>query len=157
MFNSVFKFCFNYKHFFSFSFVVFAWPKAKNPKGSVLTMTMMSGCLRKSPDSNSKMTTRLPFKVRIRASYPAFFHQDYFLRCLPLLVIDTTPARTHSMYKWTKISSLEIDIFDLKMMVKCGLEFFLKKFSAPLQSCCCPVQKYLPRMAELAWQLSRYL
>ena len=27
----------------------------------------------------------------------------------------------------------------------------------PLQSCCCPVQKYLPRMAALAWQLSRYL
>ena len=26
-----------------------------------------------------------------------------------------------------------------------------------LQSCCCSVQKYLPRMAELAWQLSRYL
>ena len=31
------------------------------------------------------------------------------------------------------------------------------KFTEPLQSCCCPVQKYLPWMAELAWQLSRYL
>ena len=31
------------------------------------------------------------------------------------------------------------------------------KFTKPLQSCCCPVQKYLSRMAELAWQLSRYL
>jgi hypothetical protein len=31
------------------------------------------------------------------------------------------------------------------------------KLTEPLQSCCCPVQKYLPRMAELAWQLSRYL
>ena len=73
MFHSVFKFCFNYKHFFSFSFVVFAWPKAKNPKGSVLTMTTMSGCLPKSLDSNLKMTTRLPSKVWIRVSYPAFF------------------------------------------------------------------------------------
>ena len=27
----------------------------------------------------------------------------------------------------------------------------------PLQSCCCPVQKNLPRKAELAWQVSRYL
>ena len=41
-------------------------------------------------------------------------------------------------------------------MVKRGLEFTLK-LTEPLQSCCCPVQKYLPRMAELAWQLSRYL
>ena len=43
----------------------------------------------------------------------------------------STPAGTF-FYKWTKISSLEIDIFDLKMMdifdlkmmVKCGLELF---------------------------------
>ena len=41
-------------------------------------------------------------------------------------------------------------------MVKSGLEFILK-LTEPLQSCCCPVQKYLPRLAELAWQLSRYL
>ena len=34
-------------------------------------------------------------------------------------------------YKWTKISSLEINIFDLKMMVKSGLEFFILKFSEP--------------------------
>ena len=36
---------------------------------------------------------------------------------------NATPARTHS-YKRTKISSLEIDIFGLKMRVKSGLEFF---------------------------------
>ena len=41
-------------------------------------------------------------------------------------------------------------------MIKSGLEFILK-LTEPLQSYCCPVQKYLPRMAELAWQLSRYL
>ena len=29
-----------------------------------------------------------------------------------------------SFYKWTKIPSLEIDIFVLKMMVKSGLELF---------------------------------
>ena len=43
------------------------------------------------------------------------------------------------------------------MMVKSGLEFFILKFSEPLQSCCCPMQKNLPRKAELAWQVSRYL
>ena len=43
------------------------------------------------------------------------------------------------------------------MVVKSGLEFFILKFTEPLQSCCCPVQKYLPGMAELARQLSRYL
>ena len=58
----------------------------------------------------------------------------------------------NSFNKWTKIMSLEIDIIDLKMMVKSGLEFFILKFTEPLQSCCCPVQKNLPRKAELAWQ-----
>ena len=32
------------------------------------------------------------------------------------------------------ISSLEIDIFDLKMIVLSGLEFFILKFTEPLQS-----------------------
>ena len=48
-------------------------------------------------------------------------------------------------------------IFGLKMMVKCGLEKVILKFHDGLQSCCCPVQKNLPRKAELAWQVSRYL
>ena len=43
------------------------------------------------------------------------------------------------------------------MMVKSGLEFFILKFTEPLQSCCCPVPKNLPSRAELAWQASRYL
>ena len=43
------------------------------------------------------------------------------------------------------------------MMVKSGLEFFILKFTEPLQSYCCPVQKNLPRWAELVWQVSRYL
>ena len=38
-----------------------------------------------------------------------------------------------------------------------GLEFFIWKVTEPLQSCCFPVQKNLPRKAELAWQVSRYL
>ena len=49
----------------------------------------------------------------------------------------------NSFCKWTKISSLEIDIFDLKMMVKRGLEFVILKFSEPLQSCCCSVPEWL--------------
>ena len=48
-------------------------------------------------------------------------------------------------------------IFGLKMMVKSGLEKVILKFHDGLQSCCCPVQKNLPRKAELAWQVSRYL
>ena len=46
--------------------------------------------------------------------------------------------------------SLEINIFDLEMMVKSGLEFFILKFTEPLQICCWPVQMNLPRKAELA-------
>ena len=48
-------------------------------------------------------------------------------------------------------------IFSLKMMVKSGLEKIILKFNNGLQSCCCPVQKNLPRKAELARQISRYL
>ena len=40
--------------------------------------------------------------------------------------------------------SLEIDILGLKTMVKSSLEFFILKFTKPLQSCCCPVQKICP-------------
>jgi hypothetical protein len=31
--------------------------------------------------------------------------------------------------------SLEITVFDLKMMVKSGLDFFILKFTEPLQRC----------------------
>ena len=65
----------------------------------------------------------------------------------------STPTRTHSISKL----SLEINIFDLKMIMKRGLESFILKFTKPLKSCCSPVQKDLPRKAELAWQISRYL
>ena len=46
-------------------------------------------------------------------------------------------------------------IFGSKMMMKSGLEKIILKFHNGLQSCCCPVQKNLPRKAELAWQVSR--
>ena len=39
----------------------------------------------------------------------------------------------HIQYQWTRISSIKITIFDLKMMVKSGLEFFISKFTEPLQ------------------------
>ena len=48
-------------------------------------------------------------------------------------------------------------IFGLKVMVKSGLEKIILKFHVLLQSCCCLVQKNLPRRAELAWLVSRYL
>ena len=48
-------------------------------------------------------------------------------------------------------------IFGLEMMVKSGLEKIILRFHDGLQTCCCPVQKNLPRKAELAWQISRYL
>jgi hypothetical protein len=48
-------------------------------------------------------------------------------------------------------------ISGLKIMVKSGLEKIILKFNHGLQSCCCPVQKNLPREAELAWQVSRFL
>ena len=50
-----------------------------------------------------------------------------------------------------------MSIFGLHMVVKRGLEKIVLKFHVPLQSCCCPVQKCLPRKAKLAWLFSRYL
>ena len=71
--------------------------------------------------------------------------------------LSTKQLEIHTSYnsscKWTK--SLDIDIFDLK--IKRRLEFSILKFTDSLLSCCCPVQKYPPRMAKLAWQLSSYL
>ena len=58
--------------------------------------------------------------------------RTYMFRSLCLLTT-ITQARTHSTYKWTKISSLQIDIFDLKMMMKSGLEFFIFKISKSLK------------------------
>ena len=67
-----------------------------------------------------------------------------------------TPARSHSI-SGLKSRVLKLTFFWLKMVVKSGLELFIFKFTEPLQSCCCPVQKNLPSRAELAWQVSRYL
>ena len=63
-----------------------------------------------------------------------------------------TPART-LFISGLKSRVLKSPFFDGKKWTR----LFILKFTEPLQSCCCPVQKYLPRMAKLAWQLSRYL
>ena len=39
----------------------------------------------------------------------------------------------NSQNKWTKISDLETNIFELKVGVKSGLQFFILKFTEPLQ------------------------
>ena len=55
------------------------------------------------------------------------------------------------------LEQVEANIFELRIMLKSGLEFFILKSYYPLYICCCPVQKNLPRKAELTWQVSRYL
>ena len=74
---------------------------------------------------------------------------------IELIIKTVTPVITVFISR-LKSRVLKSSFLILKMMVKSGLEFILK-LTELLQSCCCPVQKYLPRMAELAWQLSRYL
>ena len=91
-------------------------------------------------------------------SHRAILLHSYYMsteRFPPLVNIPHTTQ--NSQNKQIKISDLETNIFELKMMMKSGLEFFILKSYQPLQSCCCPVQKNLPRKAELAWQVSRYL
>ena len=80
------------------------------------------------------------------------------MNCIELLQlcdIQFTPART-LFISGLKSRVMKLPFLSSKMMVKSGLEFILK-LTEPLQSCCCPVQKYQPRMAELAWQFRRYL
>ena len=43
-----------------------------------------------------------------------------------------TPTRTHSIFKWTKLKSLEITIFGLEMIVKSGHEKIILKFHMTL-------------------------
>ena len=54
-----------------------------------------------------------------------------------------------SFYKWTKISSLEINILEINKISLICLDFFILKFPEPLQSYCCPVQKICPE--RLNW------
>ena len=81
---------------------------------------------------------------------------DLFFRVVLTLSTCDTPAK-NLFYKWTKISSLKINIFDINHISLICLEIFILRFTEPLQSYCCPVQKNLPRRAELARQVSRYL
>ena len=59
-----------------------------------------------------------------------------------------------SFYKWTKISSLEINIFDLKMMVKSGLEFLFLNSLSPFRVAADQCKKICPE--RLNWP-GRYL
>ena len=82
--------------------------------------------------------------------YLKFCFLSSFSFLFNFLIKDYTPPRIATIFKWTKILSLEITIFGLKMMVKSGLEKNILKFHVPLQSCYCSVQKKLPSKAELA-------
>ena len=69
------------------------------------------------------------------------------------MTYQSTPART----LFTSRLKSRVLKLSLKWCSKKWSRLFILKLTEPLQSCCCPVQKYLPRMAKLAWQLSRYL
>jgi hypothetical protein len=64
--------------------------------------------------------------------------------------------RTHSIYKRTKISSLEINIFDLKVMVKSYLDFFFWNLASPFRVTAAQYKTNQPKKAELAWPVTRY-
>ena len=61
------------------------------------------------------------------------------LECLYFMFFVVDPIQ--QAHKWSEITSKE--------------DFSFLKFTELLQSCCCPVQKNLPRKAELACQVSR--
>jgi hypothetical protein len=45
-------------------------------------------------------------------------------------------------------------IFDLKMMVKSGLDFFFLNSTSPFRVAAAQCKKNLPRKAELPWQVT---
>ena len=57
-------------------------------------------------------------------------------------------TRWNSIYKWTKILTLEITILGFLMIMKSGIDIFILKSNKPLQKCCCPVQKILPERLD---------
>ena len=62
------------------------------------------------------------------------FETKYHLSTLSInLFYNLLHTTQNSQNKWTKILGLETKIFDLKMMEKNGLEFFILKFYQPLQ------------------------
>ena len=105
------------------------------------------------------------FSDRVQWGCKTFAYADrYFRQCTVIIIhfrscvtgrLLTTPART-LFISGLKSRVTKLPFLSLKMMVKSGLEFILK-LTEPLQSCCCPVPNCLTRLAELAWQLSRYL
>ena len=63
----------------------------------------------------------------------------------------------NSFYKWTKISSLEIIIFDLKNDGKKWSRIYFEIQQAPSELLLPNAKKNLPRKTELAWQVMRNL
>ena len=102
-------------------------------------------------------TDQLQFSNCKNQSFSIYFTCSIVLKFFIVDNLDSEHTIQNSFNKWSKISSHEIDIFGLKVVVKSGLGKIILNFTEPLQSCCCPVQKNLPRKAELAWQVSRYL
>ena len=79
----------------------------------------------------------------------------YFITLLPLIVESAISTTSHQLELILKVDwnlSLEIKIFEISLS-----QIFILKFTEPLQSYCCSVHKNLPRKAELARQVSRYL
>ena len=83
--------------------------------------------------------------------------QKYFILTLYI----TLHTDYNSFYKWTKILILDVTIFGLKMKVKteklCRKRYFEIPRAPSELLLPSAVQKSLPRKAELAWQVSRYL
>ena len=103
-------------------------------------------------DSNSQ-------KRPIIYGFP-IFHDDNFLTYFPRIKMIPTHTNQNTFYKWIKISNLEIDIFDLKNDdVKWSRIFYFEIQHAPSELLLLlpSAKKNLPRQAELAQEVSRYL
>ena len=82
------------------------------------------------------------------------FITDYFQYKIGIAFQLALHTTQNSQSKWTKTSALKTNIFGLK---KSELNFLILKFHYPLQSCLCPLEKFLSRKAESLQQVSRYL
>ena len=78
--------------------------------------------------------------------YHFFLHYGWFFQNLGKEAVRTF---MHTTVSGLNYQVLKWALFDIKMIVKRGLEFFILIFFKPLWSCCCPVLKNHPE--RLIW------
>ena len=116
----------------------------------ITTILIRTSCCNKKKSSNWLLTKKAIKKWRYKMDYILYYRITTLIKNSPRLILvpsnnfetmEKVAAKKPSynarlielIFNWTKILSLEINIFDLKMLAKSGLEFFILRFTESLQ------------------------